>query len=394
MVFLFEDKQDVIPVMQRTANLEYDNSSTIKKLTSKKSLKIGFLAGHGEPDFQNLKAVRSALQKQYELLPVNLSGNKPVPDDISALMIIGPTTKLAEHEKYHIDQYIMRGGKVAFLLNKVNANLQTKFAQAVDAGLDDMLQQYGVKVNNDLVRDAQCATVTVSQQESFFTIQNNIPFPYLPMGANFDKNSIIVKDLQNVIFFFVSSIDTSQIASKGLKADVLVRSSKRSGRQVEFFMIDPMQRFSDEMFKEPNLPLAVAVEGKLQSFYAGKPVPTDTSVKTPPPISTSRTSGTTSPDTRIIVVGDGDFMRDEYLGNRDNLNFFANMVDYLVDDAGLITIRSRDTQGSPLEEVSSSTKQFVKWADLLVPPLGVVLYGLIRWRLRAARKRAMQIASS
>jgi ABC-type uncharacterized transport system involved in gliding motility auxiliary subunit len=77
-------------------------------------------------------------------------------------------------------------------------------------------------------------------------------------------------------------------------------------------------------------------------------------------------------------------------GSRDNLTFFANMVDYLVDDAGLITIRSKDATLPPLEQVSDGTKKFVKYANLAFPPLLVLAYGAIRWRMRKARKKALE----
>ena len=96
-----------------------------------------------------------------------------------------------------------------------------------------------------------------------------------------------------------------------------------------------------------------------------------------------------SPASRIILIGDGDFARDQYLGNRDNLTFFANMVDYLVDDAGLITIRTKDVSPPTLDQVSDGTKKMLKYGNLVVPPLLVLAYGLFRWRLRRARKKGM-----
>ena len=93
-----------------------------------------------------------------------------------------------------------------------------------------------------------------------------------------------------------------------------------------------------------------------------------------------------------MVVGDGDFARDQFMGgSRDNLTFFANMVDYLVDDAGLITIRSKDASLPPLEQVSDGTKKLVKYANLALPPLLVLAYGVIRWRMRKARKKALEL---
>ena len=91
-----------------------------------------------------------------------------------------------------------------------------------------------------------------------------------------------------------------------------------------------------------------------------------------------------------MVVGDGDFIKDEYLGDRGNLLFFQNLVDYLADDAGLITIRSKDIAQPPLEQVSDGTKKMLKYANIIVPPLLIVGYGLLRWRRRVGLKKSLE----
>jgi ABC-type uncharacterized transport system involved in gliding motility auxiliary subunit len=122
--------------------------------------------------------------------------------------------------------------------------------------------------------------------------------------------------------------------------------------------------------------MAVVVHGKFKSYFTGKqPAP----------------ALTESPETRIIVVGDGDFMQDQFLGNKDNITLFENIVDYLADDAGLITIRSKDVAEPPLEVVSDGTKSLLKYGDLLLPPLLVIGYGLFRWRRRVAIKRSLEM---
>jgi len=225
------------------------------------------------------------------------------------------------------------------------------------------------------VRDAQCASVRVDQQQGSFSISSQVPFPYIPVASAFDVSNPIVKDLRSVFFFFASSLDTTGVSAKGLKADVLVRSSKRSGRQTGFFVIDPLQQYTPADLAESGIPLAAIVEGSFKSSFVGKQ---------PAPVVTQ------SPETRIIVIGDGDFMKDDYLGGRGNLTFFSNIVDYLADDAGLITIRSKNVTPPPLEQVSDGTKQLVKYADLIGPPLLIIGYGLFRWRRRVAFKRAME----
>jgi gliding-associated putative ABC transporter substrate-binding component GldG len=389
VVFLYEDRKEVIPVVQNPATLEYEISSTIKRLTNRAQKKIGFLTGHGEPGMQELGHVQEMLRRQYELAPVDVSKGKSVPPDVAALVVMAPATPISEPDKYQIDQYLMRGGRVAFLVNRIDANLQNRYGRPLELNTDDLLQQYGVRINPDLVRDLQCASVTIVQQQFGFSMQSQVPFPYLPLVSNFSKNNTMVKDLRNVVMFFVSSLDTTGVAAKGLTAEILASSSKEAGRQTGMFAFDPLQRYTREEFQEKDVPLAVTVQGRFPSMYAGKAAPVDTAADAVAPTGMPITS---SPDTRIVVVGDGDFARDQFMGgNRDNLAFFANMIDYLVDDAGLITIRSKDASFVPLDQVSDGTKRAVKYANLVVPPLLVLLYGILRWRMRNARKKALEM---
>ena len=378
LVFLYEDRKEVLPVIQNLSSLEYDISSALKRLTTKAKKKIGYTIGHSEPEMSSMRQVYQTLSPQYDLVPVDLSKGEPVPADIAALLVISPASRFQDSAKYQIDQYLMRGGKAAFLINRINASLQMRMGQPLDVGLDDMLQQYGVRVNPDLVRDVQCANISVMQQQGSFTFQSQVPFPYIPVASNFNEGNPIVKDLQGIIFPFVSSIDTTGAALRGVKSEVLVRSSKRSGRQTGFFIMDPFQRYTPAELAENGIPLATIVHGSFKSYFVGKQ---------------PAAALAASPDTRILVVGDGDFMKDEFLSNRGNLTFFANIVDYLADDAGLITIRSKNVATSPLDQVSDGTKQMLKYVNLIGPPLLIVAYGLLRWRRRVAFKRAMEAQS-
>ncbi|HTO93428.1 MAG TPA: Gldg family protein [Bacteroidota bacterium] len=390
MVLLYEDKKEVIPVVQNLGTLEYEISSTIKRLTSKGQKKVAFLTGQGEPALSDFRAVQEAMRKQYEFTTADVSRGTPVPQDVAALIVMAPTQPFTEPQKFQIDQYIMRGGRVAFLLNRVDATLQKQYGQKIDNHLDDMLAAYGLRLNTDLVRDAQCASISLVQQQAGFNIQSQVPFPYLPEVSNFSKGNAMVKDLQGLILFFASSVDTERIGAMGLSAEILMRSSKQSGRLTGMFMYDPLQRWSREDFTESAIPLAAIVSGRFTSLYQGKPVPADTAAGALPP---SASPLVTSPDTRVLLVGDGDFARDQYMGpSRDNATFFANMVDYLVDDAGLISIRTKEAVNPPLDPVADATKKIIKYADMAVPPLLVIAYGFIRWRMRKARKKAMETA--
>ena len=391
LVFLYEDKKEIIPVVQNTSTLEYDISSTIKKLTAKSQKTIGVLSGQGEAGLDDLSKAQAILKKQYIVQTVDVDKGAPVPADIAALLIIAPVKRFTEPEKFQIDQYIMRGGRVAFLLNRVAADLQNRYGRPLDLNLDDLLQTYGLRIDADLVRDLQCASISLVQQQFGLSIQSQVPFPYIPAASTFSPGNAMVKDLQQIVFFFVSSVDTTGVAARNLRSEILIRSSKQSGRQTGMFMYDPLERYTRESiaadFAETGIPLAAVVEGKFQSLYAGKPAPQDTAAGAAPPPATPLIE---SPETRVVLVGDGDFARDQYLGNRDNLTFFANMVDYLVDDAGLITIRSKETAMPPLDQVSEGTKSAIKYANLILPPGLVLLYGMFRWRMRKARKKALE----
>jgi gliding-associated putative ABC transporter substrate-binding component GldG len=379
LVMLYEDRKEVIPVVQNLSSLEYDISSAAKRLVTKSKKKIGYTTGHGEAEQTNLRQVFQAVTPQYDLVPVDLSKGEPVPNDLTALLVISPQSRFQDSAKYQIDQFVMRGGKVAFLLNRINANLQNRMGQPIDLGLDDLLKQFGTRINPDLVRDVQCANISVMQQQGGMTFQSQVPFPYIPVASDFNQNNPMVKDLQGVVFPFVSSVDTGGASAVGLKAEVLVRSSKRSGRQTGFFMIDPFQRYAQADLAESGIPLGLIVSGSFKSSFIGRqPVPVLTS----------------SPESRVIVVGDGDFMKDEFLGNRGNITFFANIIDYLADDSGLITIRSKNVASPPLDQISDGSKKIVKYSNLIGPPLLIVVYGLFRWRRRVAFKKAMEAHAS
>ncbi len=388
MVFLFGDKQERVPVIQTTSNLEYEISSTIKKMTSKELKKIGFLTGQGEPDIQQFKRFQEILTKQYQVSTVDISDGKPIPSDVVVLLIIAPSQPFKDWEKFLIDQYLMKGGKIAFLINKVKINLQDQYGQALDVNIDDLLESYGVRVNTDLVRDASCAYVNVQQQAGFMVIQNQIPFYFLPRASEFDKKSPLVKDLSSVVFYFTSSIDTSLARSKGLIANVLVSSSKKSGRQENYFMINPTAPFTKEMFNESGIPLVVTVEGAFASAFGTKHIGVDTSFTGILDSTNKIVSGKLS---KIVVMGDGDFLQDQYSGgNRDNFILPSNLVDWLADDIGLAAIRARESGNKPLDEVSEGLKVWVKGLNLAVPPIIVVLVGVIRWRWRIATRKKLE----
>jgi ABC-type uncharacterized transport system involved in gliding motility auxiliary subunit len=147
-------------------------------------------------------------------------------------------------------------------------------------------------------------------------------------------------------------------------------------------------QMTPEMFKESGIPLAITVEGAFASAFGGKPIAIDSSLKSPIDTTNRIVAGKLS---KIAVVGDGDFLQDQLSGgNKDNFFLASNLVDWLADDIGLASIRARDNESKPLDDVSEGTKNVVKGINLAFPPLLVVLVGVVRWRWRIAMRKRLE----
>ena len=392
MAILYQGKQEVIPVIQSVANLEYELTSAIKKLTVEKKKKVGFLQGHGEYDYTKFNNINKILSEQYEVVKVDLNRMKAL--DLDALIVLGSKSDVPEYQKYYLDQYIMRGGNVAFLLNKVVPNFQQQMVigDVVKNNLDDMLSSYGIFVENNLIRDAQCASVQV-QSAIGFPVQIN--YPYFPNITNINRDIAAFKNLQAITLSFVSSVDVSAANGKGLKVTPLLTTSDKSGKADGFFLLN-VEQFQnlkksafDSLFNSKGVVVGAMFEGNFNSFYTGKPIPIDTTKDAIP--YNDAFIGTSTKSSKIVAIGDADFVNEEQQRlQKDNILFFVNMVDYIVDDVGLAMIRSKDASEAPIEEVSDSTKKLIKYTNLILPPAGVLLIGLFIWNRRKAKKKLLQ----
>lgn len=390
LVFLYKDRQEILPVIDNITGLEYDITSNIKKLASDTQdlPAVGFLSGHDEPGMNELQTVQQVFEKQYRMRPVSLAGGASVPDDIQVLLITSPRRDLTQWERFAVDQFIMKGGKVAFLIDKVDVNLQYQAAYPIQASFDDWTQNYGFKVNDNLVGDLQNPGIlSIQQQEGFFRMVSQVPYPLIPSFRNFDRTNVMVKDLERVSFYFVSTIDTSVAREKGLRAEALIHSSPKTMLQERTYDVNPLKQWTPEQFDKGQQVVAAVIQGSFTSAFKGKPVPaaSDTGIAVAPDLRSPRLDQ--SPDSRIIVIGDGEFFVDSKGGgDRDNLLFFQNMVDWLAQDEALITIRSREVTDRPLKPLSEPGKRFVKYANMVGSPLVVVLLGIAVWQARRRRK--------
>ncbi len=375
MVIEYQARKQTIPVIQDLSNFEYEIASRIDRLVNPDKKTLAIAQGNGEPSFEEMRKAQQALSDRYTLLPVDLK--TPVPDSAAALVMIQPVTAFSDSQLYNLDQFMMKRGRAAFLMSMVNASMQSQFATDLSLDLSPLFRNYGFEIKKDLVRDAVCASVSLMQNEGGLSIQTEIPHPYIPIVNNLDRSFVVTQNLHQVIFPFPSELDTSSAHALHLRVVPFATSSARSGLQSGFYNLDPTAQFTRDMFQQHYLLLGAAISGTVKTAIAD----TDRYSKADP---TRRTEG----NERIVVMGNGNFVRDIFLSNPENLSIFLNTVDYLTDDLGLVSIRSKSFLPDPLKPVSDSTRTATKDIIIGFPPLIVLAFGLTYWRRTVNRRKA------
>lgn len=393
MAVLYGDKSEMIPQVLNIRNLEYELTSRILKVTQTEQLTVGFLSGHGERDFETeLRGIKGALGEQYRVIQV--TGGGPVPGEVTTLVIAGPKD-VPERDKYEIDQFIMRGGKAVFLVDALDLLEGMLHAPIVESGLEDLLKHYGVTMKKELVLDPVNSNAAFNMGIMTFSL----PYPYWPkvIGPGFDKDSPVVSELSTLVLPWTSPVEVAgaseeeggepETDTSPVEVMVLAKSSPRAWTQKGPFNLNPQQRFLNLAGEEGEVPLAVALTGTFESFYAGREIPeVEVEEGQEPPEPSPLLTG--SPPTQIVVVGSSMFVIDDFLMQFPTGGiFFLNSVDWLTVGGDLIGIRSRGVVDRPLREISEGAKSFVKFANIFAIPILVVVYGLLRvYARRRARK--------
>ncbi|SYZ73444.1 putative ABC-type uncharacterized transport system involved in gliding motility auxiliary component-like protein [Candidatus Zixiibacteriota bacterium] len=387
LVLLYGDKQEVLPFIENTDNLEYDLSSAIKRLISKEMPSIAFTSGHEEPSLsKGLQWAYQMLQKEYKVQFLDLKNQKSIPQDINVLFIISPKQPFSEYEKYLVDQYLMRGGRVVFLVDRFNIDLNQAIATPINTGLDSLMINYGFGIKDSLAIDAQCNMIPVIRQMGQYQMQSIVKYPFFIAISDFNPKITIVKDFKSLGMAFISPIDISMPVPSDERREILFSSSEHSGLVGYPADITPERKFQAEDFNRSTLPLGVVISGTLHSFFENRSIPpyqgTDTINTSRPPEPVYSTS-----DGRIIAIGNGTFIDDDNRSNQTGFALLLNMADWMTQDKGLIAIRSKQVGSRILEETSDSTKTIVKYINMFAMPFAVILFGLIRWQFKRARRR-------
>ena len=386
--------------------LEYEITNGIRKLNNSKPKTLGILQGQGELNKFEIADISRELNGWYAVDSVVIAGQLNRLKDFDGLIIARPDSTFSEKDKFIIDQFVMRGGKIVWLLDPMVANMDSlsktgnMVAFGRDLNLDDMLFKYGVRLNYDLIQDLSAAPIPIVVGHIGNQPQQKLmPWLYYPLIFPNAKHPI-VNNLNAVRCEFVSSMDT--VGGPALKKTVLLSSSEYSKLQfspvrVSLNMLreepDPKQ------FKKKNIPVSVLVEGQFPSVFANR---------VPPEIANNQQIGfkESSVPNKMIFVSDGDMVRnhvkagprvqilplgyDRYTGETyGNKKFIFNCVDYLLDDSGLISVRAKEFKIRMLNKAEAQSQK-TKWQiiNCSIPLLLVIVFGILQSIIRKRKYAA------
>lgn len=377
-------------INQSIEGIEYELANAIYKLSNDNPKRIGLVTGHGELQGVQISALTSALLELYDVAEVSLT-EEPL-SKFDALIIAKPTSGFSDLDKYNLDQYLMKSGNVLFLVDKLEANMDSAaregyLAFPYNQGLDDMLFRYGVRLNMNLVQDASSGKypLFIGAEGGNQKVQL-MDWPFFPLINRYAEHSITT-NLDGVMLKFASSIDT--VKAVGIKKTPLMFTSPNSrvlAAPVSVSVENIRKELKPDQFTEQSIPVAYLLEGKFTSLFKNRFLPTGV---------TSDDFSAEGRDAKVIVVADGDVARNginprtqqpQPLGFDRAMNYtFANkdlllnMIAYLTDEDGLIKARNKEVKIRPLDKERINSEK-AKWQtiNLLLPLIAVALFGVAR----------------
>jgi len=367
MVLLYEDKRESIPIIQTSTGLEYDITTKIKKMVDNDKKTLGIVS-FGAQDISN-QNLSQALNERYQVRP-NLTLSNIVPDNIDLLLINGVSDSITTDEENHLIDYISKGGNIFLAQNRISVDIQTQQANPIQSNIFDLLSTYGLTINENLVLDQICGQVYVEQQVAFFRTKVPMEYPFLPIIKKFNKDDIIVNNLESMSLIFASEIKSDSVFSDNLVDFVpLLYTSNNSSTASQFYNLNPDPK-ANPIFSQLNQPSKVV---------GARVVVADSE---------------TGREANIVLVSDSKLFADQGGGNSpENRIFIMNTIDYLLGDSELISLRSREITDRPLlsetDGVDAKTRLTWKIVNMLLPTIIIILLGA--WVMRYNRQRSEQL---
>lgn len=377
IVVRYGDETEVIPVVGDTGTLEYDLTTMIRKLTRPKAPKLAVMSGFGGPTQQEgLQYLFGLLGENYEVSSLDLSTDATIPDDIDAVLVIGPTNTLSEDAKRELDRFIVNGRAAAFFLDDHDIDMQTLQPTPIDHGLKPMLSSWGVSFSDEMVLDPECQTISVSGGASLggIPIPQPIQYPLIPSPKQLNPDHVITRGLGETVFPFVKSVSLDPAEGSEIEVAVLANSSPEARLlkgAVDTNPFNLQQLTIDQVTEQATHNFLVTMNGTFPSSFA----PTD-----------AEGGEVTTGNARLLVAGTSRFIRDELMRSPTHQALALNLIDWLVLDEALLKVRTRGLASAPIEELSDATRASIRYGNIVGLPLLFIFFGLVRWRMRESRR--------
>lgn len=393
-----EDKEATLNAAE--ALLEFKFANAIDKLTRTYVPVIAYAVGNGEPVDYKINDLGESLRNDYRLAIFDLKQGYPNPQQIDALLIVKPTQSFTDEDKLKIDQYVMHGGKVVWCIDKLYAELDSLMRSQSDfvafdrnLNVDDILFKYGVRINDDLLQDLNCAKIpiVVGQNPDGSPQMQRFPWAYYPFVSTTNNNPIS-KNLDRVLTIFPSSIDT--VAAPGIQKTILLASDTNSRRMSSPAIVTLNSIKTDEDFQTFNksyVPVAVLLEGNFTSLFANRLTKEirDSVTRS----SGAAFAGASVKPTKQVVMSDADIVTNAFdkttgplsMGEIPfenyrfaNREFFLNCIDYLVSNNGIFEARNKDFTLRLLDK-KKVDEQRTTWQliNIAVPIVIILLFGAL-----------------
>jgi ABC-2 type transport system permease protein len=382
-------------LLHSAEGLEYEMIQIISTLCSDTIYKIAFIEGHNELLEIETADLTLSLAKYFTIDRGVINGNPGILKDYAAIVIASPESELDEKDKFVIDQYIMNGGKVLWLADEVKVNADSlTYGETVaiyrPLNIEDQLFRYGARINPVVVQDMQdCLLMPLTVVTG--TNQQVVPalWFYYPL-LNPANDNPITRNLNQVKGKYVNTIDTVGLDPK-IKKTILLRTSAFSrtlNPPVLIKLEEAANPPAETEFNKSNLPVAVLLEGRFQSVFKNRMIGDLT-------VSERSKIITESKPTKMIVIADGDIIRNEVsrvgtnerifplgydrytlktFGNKD---FIVNCLNYLVNDNGIMELRSREIKLRLLDKGKVKNSRLTYQVANTAGPLLIVLFAAI-----------------
>ena len=409
------------------ALMEYQFINAIGKLTRDIKPMVGYSVGNGQPTGLDVLSLQNTIDPEsipppfnqyfavekstYQLSLFNLQSQSAIPDTFKVLLVVKPRLTFSEDEKLKLDQYIMHGGKVLWMIDNLEAEMDSlklnarTVAYERNLNLTDLLFRYGARINPDLVMDLQCdflpfiAGGTPENPQYEFLKWN-----YFPLFES-KNNHPINKNLRLVSSRFANSIDT--VKAEGIKKTFLLQSSatsRKMGTPAIISLDENRNAPEDEKFRSNGIPVAVMLEGQFRSLYEGR-----VSKEKADSLSANGTPfiGRSLIDNKMIIVADGDIALNDFSPQQQqvfpmglnkytigtnyeyqfaNRDFILNCLEYLVNDVGIMETRNKDFVLRVLDTKKVGEQKLV-WQiiNIIVPLFLVILIGIVYQIIRKTK---------